>query len=50
MIDLYHTRNGTVAMDGKPHLCKVCKTEHWWLKNINGETVCIHCAVEEEQR
>ena len=50
MIDLYHTRDSTQVLDDAPHVCPRCQDAHYWFVSRDGRTVCIHCAVEEEQR
>ena len=47
MIDIFHTHDSSQVLDDTPHICARCREPHYWFVN-RGETVCIHCAVEEE--
>ena len=50
MIDLYYTQESIQVLDDTPHVCARCREPHYWFANRHGQTVCIHCAIEEEMQ
>ncbi len=48
-MDLYATAHGTDIPVNRDVVCPRCRCLTRWLRNYGGKTVCISCALTEEE-
>ncbi len=50
MIALVHTATGTDIYCDEARMCSKCLVACYWLRNREGQTLCIHCSMSLEVR